>query len=185
MARITAPSLWLPGFAPDIPALSPLDAEPEFQSLPAALAAPEGIDLTESIGNAADEASIEFNPASPAPTSWRVGAGIPPAQSRCQWPSLTRDDLVHPGGAVAKFRSNMAAIDTLRRIETEQRPATSAERGVLLRYTGWGGLPNSFNLEGSDGPGWNALENCAHNSRTTTTRPHVPRSTTATTPRST
>ncbi|MBI2749094.1 MAG: DEAD/DEAH box helicase [Burkholderiales bacterium] len=152
MARITAPSLWLPGFAPDIPTLSPLDTELEFQTLLPALAVlPDEIDLTESAGNAADEESTEFNPASPAPTSWRIGAGTPQPQGRRQWPLLTRDLLVHHGGAVAKFGSNMAAIDALRRIEAEQRPATSAERGILQRYTGWGGLPASFNLEATDG----------------------------------
>ena len=150
MARITAPSLWLPGFAPDIPTLSPLDAELEFQSLSPALAVRDDIDLTESTGNAADEESTEFNPTSPAPTAWRVGAGSPQPQGRHQWPLLTRDHLAHPGGAVAKFGSNMAAIDALRRIEAEQRPATSAERDILLRYTGWGGLPASFNLEATD-----------------------------------
>jgi N12 class adenine-specific DNA methylase len=150
MARITAPSLWLPGFAPDIPTLNPLDTELEFQSFPAALAVSDGIDLNESADNAADAESTEFNPASPAPTSWRVGTGIPQPQSLRQWPLLTREHLAHPGGAVAKFGSNMAAIDVLRRIEAEQRPATSAERGILLRYTGWGGLPASFNLEATD-----------------------------------
>ena len=151
MARITAPSLWLPGFSPDIPTLSPLDTEPEFQSLLPALAVPDDIDLTESAGNAADEESTEFNPASPVPTSWRVGAATSKPRSPCLWPLLTRNHLVRPGGAVAKFGFNLAAIDTLRRIEAEQRPATSAERGILLRYTGRGGLPASFNLEASDG----------------------------------
>nr|WP_297383506.1 DEAD/DEAH box helicase [uncultured Roseateles sp.] len=44
----------------------------------------------------------------------------------------------------------MAAITALHRIEAEQRPPTPAERLALLRYTGWGGLPASFNLEASD-----------------------------------
>ena len=64
MTRNTAPSLWLPGFAPDIATHSPLETELEFQSFPPALAVPDDIDLTESAGNAADEESTEFNPAS-------------------------------------------------------------------------------------------------------------------------
>ena len=76
MTRNTAPSLWLPGFAPDIATHSPLETELEFQSFPPALAVPDDIDLTESAGNAADEESTEFNPASTVPPSWRVGAGI-------------------------------------------------------------------------------------------------------------
>jgi len=66
------------------------------------------------------------------------------------WPSLGRADLKDLGGPVAKFEANLAAIDQLRQIEAENRPASAEERRALLRYTGWGGLPASFNLETED-----------------------------------
>jgi hypothetical protein len=53
-------------------------------------------------------------------------------------------------GAVTKFEANLAAIRTLHTIDAENRPASTTERGALLRYTGWGGLPASFNLEADD-----------------------------------
>ena len=151
MARITAPSLWLPGFAPDMPDPSPLDIELDFHPLPSVPPAVDDDDLQALVNATAEAESTEFNPATPVPTQWRVGTGIQQPQSRRHWPVLSRDDVINPGGAVAKFGSNLAAIDTLQRIETEQRTATPAERSTLLRYTGWGGLPASFNLEASDG----------------------------------
>ncbi|MBL8451930.1 MAG: Eco57I restriction-modification methylase domain-containing protein, partial [Zoogloea sp.] len=63
---------------------------------------------------------------------------------------MGRADIDDLGGAVAKFEANLAAIDQLRQIEAENRPASAEERQVLLRYTGWGGLPASFNLETED-----------------------------------
>ncbi|MDF3831449.1 DEAD/DEAH box helicase [Cupriavidus basilensis] len=57
------------------------------------------------------------------------------------------------GGAVAKFETNIAAIELLRNQESEPRALLPDERKCLLRYTGWGGLPAAFNLDGDD-PAW-------------------------------
>jgi len=65
---------------------------------------------------------------------------------------MSRADLFGLTGAVTKFEANVAAIAALRRLQVEHRPATEAERHALLRYTGWGGLPASFNVEGEDPP---------------------------------
>jgi predicted O-methyltransferase YrrM len=43
-----------------------------------------------------------------------------------------------------KFRQNVAAIETLRRIEERNRAATPAEQAVLVKYVGWGGMPQVF-----------------------------------------
>jgi hypothetical protein len=43
-----------------------------------------------------------------------------------------------------KCRDNLAAIELLKRLETEARPATNEEKRTLVRYVGWGGLPQVF-----------------------------------------
>lgn len=43
-----------------------------------------------------------------------------------------------------KFRQNIAAIETLRTVEAETRAATPAEQAVLIKFVGWGGLPQVF-----------------------------------------
>ncbi|HUE15276.1 MAG TPA: DEAD/DEAH box helicase family protein [Planctomycetaceae bacterium] len=48
------------------------------------------------------------------------------------------------GGLKEKARDNIAAIRTLKRIEAGEREATEAEKALLVRYAGWGALPNVF-----------------------------------------
>lgn len=43
-----------------------------------------------------------------------------------------------------KTADNIEAIKTLFKIEKENRPATSAEKNVLAKYKGWGGLADAF-----------------------------------------
>ena len=47
----------------------------------------------------------------------------------------------------------MAAIQVLQGLEAGQQPASADQRRQLIRFTGWGGLPAAFNLEGTD-PSW-------------------------------
>ena len=54
------------------------------------------------------------------------------------------DDHLGEGGAKARFRANMDAITTLKRIEAEGRVATTGEQETLSRYTGWGAIPKAF-----------------------------------------
>jgi hypothetical protein len=84
------------------------------------------------------------------PRQLRVVATATEAAPRILWPQLTRGDLEHLTGQAAKFEANLAAITLLRSIEAEGRPARADDRQVLQRYTGWGGLPASFNLEAPD-----------------------------------
>ncbi len=57
------------------------------------------------------------------------------------------DDHLGAGGAKTKFHNNVAAIQTLRKIESEGRLATPEEQEILSRYVGWGGLPQVFDGE--------------------------------------
>lgn len=50
----------------------------------------------------------------------------------------------HSFGAKAKFKDNMAAIETLKTIEEQQRATTDGEREILNQYVGWGGLQEAF-----------------------------------------
>jgi len=54
----------------------------------------------------------------------------------------------------ARFEENLAAIETLKRVESEGRRATRAERETMARYNGWGGLSEVFNPAGFMDPPW-------------------------------
>ena len=54
------------------------------------------------------------------------------------------DDRLGAGGPKEKFRRNIAAIETLKQIENENRIATPEEQQVLSQYVGWGGLADAF-----------------------------------------
>lgn len=60
------------------------------------------------------------------------------------------DDHLGEGGAKARFRTNMDAITTLKRIEADGRSATADEQAVLSRYTGWGAIPDAFDESKGD-----------------------------------
>lgn len=57
---------------------------------------------------------------------------------------ITSDTRLGKGGEVEKFNDNIAAIQTLKRLEAENRRATPEEQRILARYVGWGGLDNAF-----------------------------------------
>ena len=143
--RSTAPSMWLPGFDPD---------EPEPPTLPK-LAIPIVVPTVEAALTECIEAiQIETpEPAIVARASWRTTSQVVEAAPRILWPRLTSAGRLYPVGAVAKFEANLVAIDTLQRMENENRIPSAEERQALQRYTGWGGLPASFNLD-TDEPAW-------------------------------
>lgn len=120
ISQIAAACLWLPGFAP----------EEDPNLVPGLLDAQMGpIALRDVASNAAVEAT---SPAKP------------------KWPRLIEDVHALLGGSVTKFEANIEAITTLRRLESEDREPSVREREILNRYTGWGGLPQAFNLQQSD-----------------------------------
>lgn len=48
------------------------------------------------------------------------------------------------GGQKDKFWNNVEAIKVLLAVEKDNRPATQEEKLQLIKYVGWGGLPNAF-----------------------------------------
>ena len=54
------------------------------------------------------------------------------------------DDHLGEGGAKAKFRMNMDAINLLKELEFDGRQATPEEQVILSKYVGWGGLADAF-----------------------------------------
>jgi len=133
-------SFWLPGFDPEQPAPVPVDpvvvpAMPLAQEAATVVATPSAHEPRETAA------------ATPRP-SWRSTIAPLPQAAITRWPRLTALDV--PTGAVAKFEANLAAIDALARLEDEDRAPLEAERAALLRYTGWGGIPASFALDGGD-----------------------------------
>ena len=66
-------------------------------------------------------------------------APLPPAKN-----FRITDDLLGTGGAKAKFRANMDAINLLKELEFDGRQATPEEQDVLSKYVGWGGLADAF-----------------------------------------
>ena len=61
------------------------------------------------------------------------------------------DDELGVGGAKAKFRANMAAINLLKELEFEGAQATPEQQEILSRYVGWGGLADAFD---ENKPNW-------------------------------
>ena len=57
---------------------------------------------------------------------------------------ITDDDHLGAGGPKQKFGQNVRAIQTLRKLEAESRPATPDEKAVLVKYVGWGAMPQVF-----------------------------------------
>jgi N12 class adenine-specific DNA methylase len=57
---------------------------------------------------------------------------------------ITEADELGRGSARRKCRDNLAAIGLLKRLEDEARAPTSDEQRTLVRYVGWGGLPQAF-----------------------------------------
>ena len=57
------------------------------------------------------------------------------------------DDNIGEGGPKQKFARNIAAIETLFKLESENRNATSEEQEILSNYVGWGGLADAFDPE--------------------------------------
>ena len=97
-----------------------------------------------------DNDATTVDPIAPR-ASWRIAAtGAVASSTASPWPPLSRLHLDGLHGAAAKFDANVAAIELLRQLDAEGRPASSDERGILLRFTGWGGIPAAFNREGND-----------------------------------
>ncbi len=63
---------------------------------------------------------------------------------------ITEADRLGDGGPKQKFQQNLKAIETLRALDAEERPATAQEKAVLVKYVGWGAMPQVFDVDSSD-----------------------------------
>jgi N12 class adenine-specific DNA methylase/2'-5' RNA ligase len=57
---------------------------------------------------------------------------------------ITPEDHVGEGGIRQKANDNLEAIRALKRVEAEGRYATPEEQKILVKYVGWGGMPQPF-----------------------------------------
>ncbi|HNB53995.1 MAG TPA: N-6 DNA methylase, partial [Anaerolineales bacterium] len=57
---------------------------------------------------------------------------------------ITDADELGKGGAKTKARQNIEAIKLIQKLEEEGRMATPEEQAVLVKFVGWGGLPQMF-----------------------------------------
>ncbi len=53
-------------------------------------------------------------------------------------------ELPQKFSATTRYNANIDAIRLLKKLEQENRQATTAEKKVLVKYVGWGGLKNAF-----------------------------------------
>ncbi len=67
---------------------------------------------------------------------------------------ITEAHGVGLGGLHEKANANIAAIRLLKKIEAENRDATNEEKGILVRYAGWGALAQVFEYAYSLKPEW-------------------------------
>lgn len=63
---------------------------------------------------------------------------------------ITPADNLGDGGAKVKYRDNIAAISVLKLLESESRQASLEEQALLIKYVGWGGLPQAFDHRNED-----------------------------------
>jgi N12 class adenine-specific DNA methylase len=60
---------------------------------------------------------------------------------------------VGQGSLKQKAHDNFAAIELAQQLDRQERPATEEEKRVLVRYVGWGGIPQVF-ASWQDSPDW-------------------------------
>ncbi len=84
-------------------------------------------------------------PVSPArAVETQAPADEPPQVRNARNYRITDEDQVGVGSLKQKARDNLAAIEVLQRLERETRSPTADELRQLVRFVGWGGLPQVF-----------------------------------------
>jgi N12 class adenine-specific DNA methylase/SAM-dependent methyltransferase len=63
---------------------------------------------------------------------------------------ITEADRLGEGGPKQKFQQNLKAIKILRTLDAEERPPTSEEKAALVKYVGWGAMPQVFDVDSTD-----------------------------------
>ena len=76
------------------------------------------------------------------------GAGDEPRPDRAHVKptnyAIGEHDRLGQGGSKSKFRDNVAALSLVQTLKAENRSATRQEQAVLVKYVGWGGMPQAF-----------------------------------------
>ena len=67
-------------------------------------------------------------------------SGQPSVKNNVRNFSFGEGHIEVPSGDIAKLKANIAAIRTLKEIEASGQPATDAQKAILAKYVGWGGL---------------------------------------------
>ena len=57
---------------------------------------------------------------------------------------ITEADRLGDGGPKQKFQQNLKAIETIRALDAEERPPSAEEKAALVKYVGWGAMPQVF-----------------------------------------
>lgn len=78
---------------------------------------------------------------------WDAATVQPPAGSDYTFTPEELAEISQGAGLKTKARANLAAIKLLKQLQAEGRQATPDEQKILVRYTGWGGLPGCFAYE--------------------------------------
>lgn len=144
---------WLPGFDPEAidPAPTPSYVDlfnPAPKDCAPSLEAPVPDVISTEVPEEAAPTAM--------PAAWRMAMPTESAPNKpSPWAPVTARHLDGLRSPVAKFDSNVAAIELLQRLAREDRAATLDERSTLLRFTGLGGIPAAFNHEGADAT-WSA-----------------------------
>ena len=63
---------------------------------------------------------------------------------------IAEADRLGEGGPKQKFQQNLKAIKILRTLDAEERPATNEEKAALVKYVGWGAMPQVFDVDSTD-----------------------------------
>jgi N12 class adenine-specific DNA methylase/predicted RNA methylase len=64
---------------------------------------------------------------------------------------ITEADRLGEGGAKTKFRDNINALALLKRLQSDRATVASPEeQRTLVKYVGWGGIPQAFDLNHSE-----------------------------------
>lgn len=101
-----------------------------------------------------DRESQEQAPASAQRGLKEPSAGRPAPEAGSDF-AITDADRIGEGGTKTKFRGNIEAIETLRRLEASGEQATRADQAALAKFVGWGGLRQAFERsDGAAAKGW-------------------------------
>ncbi len=100
----------------------------------------------ETDGNARKQTETEGDEAEDEEEIFEEDAFEEPALAVPQGPDyhITDADELGKGGAKTKARQNIEAIKLIKQLDEEGRMATPEEQAILVKFVGWGGLPQMF-----------------------------------------